>query len=48
MKNRASIKFERTAKGLVGSIRTDSTFLIAKGDTKRKIRKELVEALNEF
>lgn len=48
MKNRASIKFERTATGVVGSIHTADTFLIARGNTKRSVRKELIKALTEF
>lgn len=48
MKNRESIKFERTDKGFIGSLRTSQTFIIAKGNTRKEVRKEIKRAQAEF
>lgn len=48
MKNRPSIKFTRTDKGFIGSLKTSDTFLISKGTDKNQITKEIKEALRGF
>lgn len=48
MKQRDNIKFERTSKGFTGSLSTSSTFILATGNTKKEIRKEIKRTLREF
>lgn len=45
---RASIKFEHTAKGLVGSAKVNGILFLSRGEDKKVIKAEIKQAVKEF